>query len=116
MTTPPEQGTSKSEIYAALPCLEVGASREILLLTAPKMAARSSMLGLPLGESMPVQALLVSLYVSSADARFHQIPTNPAETSHSSKSAEIAVSDDVCRANFDRKLSVAAMTYWTDFK
>lgn len=44
--------------YAALRCLEGRPVREILLLSAAKMAPRLSMLGLPFGESMRCKLLL----------------------------------------------------------
>src|SRR5262249_16948570 len=54
------------------------------------------------------------LYVSSANVKLPQMPTNPAETPESGEPAKIGISDDFSRGKIDRRVSVAPMMDWTD--
>jgi hypothetical protein len=63
--------------YATFRRLVVRALREILLLTAPKIAARLSMLGLPLGESMRCKLLLIVGRWRDPNETFHGYARTP---------------------------------------
>ena len=54
------------------------------------------------------------LYVFSANARLHQMPTNPAEMSEYEKPIKIGISGENSQEKFDRRLSVASMMDWSD--
>jgi tRNA-dihydrouridine synthase A len=60
------------------------------------------------------QAILDSLYGTSATQELPLMPQNPAETLHAEKPTEIGIAHSKSAAILDRRISVAPMMDWTD--